>query len=152
MKLGEIGPHDLKRWFNFVLKAWTNDEHVCWEWNGGKDEKGYGLFDLNGRTVRAHKVGFVAGWGFVPRKGHVLRHSCNNSSCVRWHHLWPGTHQQNAADRHAAGHTARFTNNGAGKLDEDDVVLIRANPHIDAAVLARHLRVSPRTIARVRSA
>lgn len=54
--------------------------------------------------------------------GSVIRHSCNNPSCVNPVHLKQGTHAENAADKRAEGTGWPRT----AKLTADQVRAIRA--------------------------
>lgn len=72
----------------------------CHLWMGRTDEDGYGLFDVNGRTVRAHHWAFEAGGERIPL-GHQLDHTCNVRACVKRAHLEPVTHRENLRRRDA---------------------------------------------------
>lgn len=68
----------------------------CWEWLRSSDRRGYGMFLLEGRMVRAHRVSWLLTHG-DPGEAHVL-HRCDNPGCVRPDHLFLGTHQDNIED------------------------------------------------------
>lgn len=80
-----------------MLTESTPDKSVCWEWQGACDKDGYGVFDINGRTRSAHKVSYELKVGPV-KPGQVLLHSCDNPPCCNYHHLTPGTQQENMQD------------------------------------------------------
>lgn len=82
----------------------------CWEWTGSKQKRGYGQIGHRSawvsdkRPMRAH----VAAWTFVyghpaPPKGWFICHECNNPSCVREDHLWPGTPADNVHHAQTTG-------------------------------------------------
>ncbi|KKK91232.1 hypothetical protein LCGC14_2715050, partial [marine sediment metagenome] len=65
----------------------------CWEWRGGTS-RGYGVFWLNGRLVKAHVYAYERDCGTYPK--HLeLDHWCRNPSCVNPFHLEPVTHREN---------------------------------------------------------
>ena len=91
---------------SFLQKIKIRSSDQCWEWQGRKNEGGYGKF-----TVR-HEPGSRTEWlvhrlmwalenGTIPG-GLVVRHMCNNRKCVNPLHLEIGTHSQNAQDRERA--------------------------------------------------
>lgn len=69
----------------------TQDPSGCILWTGAKGEKGYGSF----RSTKAHRWLFVRVHGYEPP---VVRHKCDNPSCVNIDHLEGGTHADNARD------------------------------------------------------
>ena len=78
---------------------------ACAQWLGHKLPAGYGtLKDAAGNTHYAHRVSWSLLNGEIP-EGHVIRHSCDNPSCVRPSHLELGTQSENMADRHRDGRT-----------------------------------------------
>ncbi len=71
----------------------------CWVWTGGGDR--YGNIRVDGRTRMTHQVAWLLETGTWP-KLNVL-HKCDNGFCVRFTHLFEGTHQDNMNDREAKG-------------------------------------------------
>lgn len=73
----------------------------CWIWTGDKNHKGYGLLRPNAhsisRTSSAHRVVYEEECGPIP-SGMFVCHHCDNPSCVRWDHLFLGTHRDNQND------------------------------------------------------
>ncbi len=71
----------------------------CWLWDGAKNAKGYGVLNVGGRIVLAHRFGF----GFFERElasGEQLHHVCGQPACVRPEHLEvmaPGDHRRHHA-------------------------------------------------------
>lgn len=125
-------------------------ESGCWIWVGSKDASGYGLMSVNGKTARAHRISCGAFNGQVP-DGMVVRHSCDNPSCINPAHLGVGTQQQNVADREARGRRdVRGEQVGTAKLSVSDVVAIR-NSKLSLSVLAKMYGVDKSNIWTVRS-
>ncbi len=92
-----------------VARFWTYVQKGdgCWQWLGGTFGGRYGQFRALGRKVKAHRFAWEITYGPVPN-GKILCHRCDNMLCVRPHHLFVGTHADNAADRSAKGRSARF--------------------------------------------
>lgn len=80
-------------------------EQGCWEWLGARGVKGYGNFDVSGKTFRAHRVSAMIHFGMFDQRLFVLHH-CDNPSCVRPGHLYLGDAVQNMRDRVARGRDA----------------------------------------------
>lgn len=77
-------------------------ESGCWIWIGATDAKGYGLFTVHQRSMRAHRFSFEIHNGEIPEGFHVC-HSCDIPSCVNPSHLWLGTALENNRDIHNKG-------------------------------------------------
>jgi len=78
----------------------------CMLWHGAKLRSGYGqLHDKSGKLRYAHIMMHEITTGKKVPRGKVIRHLCNNPSCVRPSHLKLGTYEENAADKREAGRT-----------------------------------------------
>lgn len=66
----------------------------CWLWSGTKSEKGYGLFRIDGKPKRAHRIAYEMIVGDVP-EGFTLDHLCRVPGCVNPAHLEIVTSQEN---------------------------------------------------------
>lgn len=124
-------------------------ESGCWEWIGSK-RNGYGLFSRNNKTTSAHRVSYEAHHGLIP-SGMVVRHSCDNPSCINPNHLLIGTIADNVADREARGRRdVKGEQIGTSKLTEAQVLEIRASSESHTEAGAR-LGVSKNCIWSIRS-
>lgn len=74
----------------------------CWEWSGLRDKDGYGKFSIGRRSFRAHRIAVAMQGVEIPRNMLVC-HSCDNPSCVRFSHLFIGTHKDNISDKESKG-------------------------------------------------
>lgn len=82
------------------------DADGCWLWTGAINNKGYGLFALDGyRHCSANRASWILTYG-DPGDLFVL-HSCDNPPCVRPEHLHLGTQKDNSAEMVARGRSTR---------------------------------------------
>ena len=98
----------------------------CWTWTGKTDSDGYGVLYKDYADFRAIRIAFEIAFDVSPGALFVC-HRCDNPTCVRPDHLFLGTSQENTADRHAKGRSARGERIGAAKLTESSVLDIRAS-------------------------
>lgn len=109
----------IDRFWKNVQKS--DNPNECWTWTGspaGSISKGYGCFRYQGKTQKAHRVMWQLTNGpFIDESLFVL-HKCSNDKCVNPNHLKLGTHQDNMADRKAAGREAWGDKNGSRKYPE----------------------------------
>lgn len=115
-----VGPPKTPIEDRFWLKVNQRSPSECWEWTGVKDGGGYGTFSPTWGTSpqRAHRFSWELVNGPIP-DGLVMRHLCNNPSCVNPFHLKPGTQRENIIDKSYAGTQYKQ------KLSVDDVLTIR---------------------------
>lgn len=85
----------------------TDKSKDCWSWLGARTPFGHGLIKIAGRNRYAHRVAlFSSQRADVLSAGGVVRHTCDNPSCVNPGHLALGTQQENIHDAISKG---RFT-------------------------------------------
>lgn len=95
----------------FMAKVHQGESSACWEWQGARVPKGYGMFTLpDGKggsvMVYAHRFSYTHHVGPIPTGLHV-RHDCDNPPCVNPAHLRVGTVQDNMRDMVSRGRHAR---------------------------------------------
>lgn len=124
---------------NSALDVWKHisvgADSECWIWNGRLTDRGYGSFDLQGHSVRAHRIVYELSYGPIPAGLEVL-HSCGVRCCCNPAHLRVGTHAENMKTR-------------KGKFTQEQIEDIRAS---DAPQdeLAYVYGVNQSTISRIR--
>jgi len=124
----------------------------CHVFIGQTDHHGYGLFAIDGRKQKAHRVAWFFAKGAWPEP--CALHKCDNPSCVRIDHLFEGTKKQNTADMVSKGR-ARFVphygeHHGMAKLSDLQVERIRERAKLETqASLARAYGVSATQICAI---
>jgi len=92
-KLGDQG----SVYQRLLKKMKINDTTGCWEWQGGKNNIGYGLIRDGDKMRSTHRVSYEMYKGLIP-KGMNVCHECDNPICVNPDHLWLGTMKDNIRD------------------------------------------------------
>lgn len=136
----------MDRWVSrFWSKVDVRTPDECWEWNAAKRADGYGQFSLGGaagQMFQAHRVSWVVAHGELP-DGLMVRHRCDNPSCVNPAHLELGTHLDNMHDMATRGR------HGNSRLTASAVQQIRSRKAAGEtyAALAQAFGVSQSAIA-----
>ena len=73
-----------------------DDTTGCWVWGSLKNS--YPDFDVDGKTVRVHRLVFEAKFDGRSLGSQHAHHMCANSACVNPDHLQPVTHRENVAE------------------------------------------------------
>lgn len=102
----------------------------CLNFDGFLNQWGYGMCWHNGSSQLAHRVAYTEARGLPIEsiKGKVVRHTCDNPTCVNPEHLLIGTQQDNMDDKMRRGRhvSSRGVANGRAVLTVEDVHSIRA--------------------------
>jgi hypothetical protein len=129
----------------FWSKVSVGDNADCWPWLAKRNEKGYGCF----QDFKSHRVAYEFLRGPIP-DGKIACHHCDNPSCCNPHHIFLGTHQDNADDCVIKGRSRKGERHPMSKLTDDQVDYIRSSPKTGAS-LALELGVSKSTISGIRT-
>lgn len=130
------------------------DPDACWEWVRAKEEDGgYGLVRLKisgkRRMMGAHRLSLLFKEK-VLKPGTLACHTCDNPSCVRWSHLFPGGYVDNAQDCLQKGrHTFKYYRQ-CGRKDKLNAAIVvtmrrRAEKGETYSALAREYGVNVST-------
>jgi hypothetical protein len=105
-------------------------EDECWGWTGHTDHLGYAKIDPgpgeHGRS--AAKFVLEDALGRALRPGLETCHSCDEPGCCNPRHLREDTHASNMADMARRGRAATGLRNAHGKLTDEEVAALRADP------------------------
>lgn len=127
----------------FMSRVRPNHLSGCWEWTGAKNGLGYGLFRLNGKAQRAHRVSILLHKKKDPTNM-VVCHACDNPSCVNPDHLWLGTQKDNMRDMRQKGRSAKAPSLLKGekhprsKLTSEQVLAILGDDRTHVAIAAQY--------------
>lgn len=99
----------------------------CIEYQGFRDRQGYGRKKINGKTYGAHRIAYsiANNVSLDEMQGWLVRHACDNPSCVNPEHLLLGTVLDNSRDQRERGRTVVGTRNGRAKMVESDIPFVR---------------------------
>ena len=89
-----------------------NEVTDCWEYQGGKNNIGYGMIRDEKKMRTTHRVSYEEHKGPIP-PGMCVLHRCDNTICCAPHHLWLGTLKDNTQDMMSKGRGKPF----GGHLD-----------------------------------
>jgi hypothetical protein len=96
----------------------------CWDWNGKRNPKGYGIIKVNNKEWYAHRVSFELHNGPIP-EGLFACHKCDRPCCINPHHLFAGSSMDNTTDMIAKGRHVIKAQKGEEKYNSllnDDLV------------------------------
>jgi len=113
----------LTLWDRLCEIGWTKDtETGCNEWNGYRNELGYGQFrPSRGVLIRVHRVAYEHFVGCLSPRDHIL-HTCDNPACSEPSHLKAGRALDNMHDmrRKRRGYKDNWTHCPRGHLYPTD--------------------------------
>lgn len=131
-----------------ILTNTKGSDTGCLEWQRGKDKNGYGKICIDYQSLNVHRLVYKLVHGAIP-EGAVIRHRCDNPSCVNPEHLLAGTHADNANDKVLRGRSCAGTRNWSAVLTEAQVVDILASKEARKSLALRY-GVSAVTISFIR--
>ncbi len=118
----------------------VREDTACWVWIGAFDSSGYGMFKMNGRDNRAHRIAYEMVHG--PAGKEPVLHRCDNPACCNPFHLRTGSQAQNMQDMATKGRQRRLLPKAVR-----DAILRDCGPSREVAL--RH-GVSTKTVAKLR--
>ncbi len=143
---------DIKRYKKYKKEFLSNVEKTdtCWLWKSTKDKNGYGRFYIDKQTYYAHRMSYLIFNGNIP-EGKVIRHICDNPTCVNPKHLLVGTQEDNLNDavkRDRRVHLQKLTLNTATIIK----TTLKHSPEDGISKkLAKLYNVSPAIISRIKT-
>lgn len=138
--------HPNRKPIDFVIT-----EKGCYECiSHHKSKSGHCTFTINAKTVPIYRFIYEECFGEIPA-GMVIRHKCDNPSCINPEHLEVGTHADNVADMKSRGRQAKGERVHGAKLSEDDVRAILADNTSSTYQLAEKYGVSNVSIGKIRN-
>jgi len=111
---------DIDRFYSHIITDWKNCPDDCWKMDYTPDRNGHYNIGINNTPHKAHRISYYIYNGKIPNDL-LIRHTCNNPSCVNPNHLLPGTVQDNSDDMVAANRQAKGTDVFGSKLTDDIV-------------------------------
>ncbi len=106
--------------------TWTVDGNECWNVTSHcKEPQGYHPVSFKGYRTRTHRLAYMLTRGEIP-KGFIVRHSCDNKSCINPDHLQLGTKKDNTQDMMKRDRCNRWKerNGKRSKLSHKEVEVI----------------------------
>lgn len=120
----------------------------CWEWNAYLDHSGYGVINVDGKIIHAHRASYLTFVGKIP-DGMMVLHRCDNPPCIRPDHLFIGTAADNKNDEIQKGRMPLGESRPISKLTADEVRAIRNDSGTNKA-MAEKYGMSTGVICRIR--
>jgi len=136
----------------FWLHVTSGNPNDCWEWQGGKNPKGYGQLYYRRAQHKAHRLSWELHNGPIPG-GMDVCHKCDNPPCCNPNHLFLGTRAENTLDMYAKGRNRQINGEKChkAKLTESDIPEIRRlhSEGMSQTALAKQYGVSQHSISSI---
>lgn len=136
----------------FMKSVFIDPNSGCWIWTGREDDGGYGVFTLDKKRKKAHRVSYELFVGVISNTICVL-HKCDVRLCVNPKHLFLGTRGDNMEDaitKRRFNHKGR--NNPSAVLVENDVKEIKRNENNETQEeLAKKYGVTQSTVSHIKT-
>jgi predicted DNA-binding protein YlxM (UPF0122 family) len=82
-----------------LLTERADQSGKCWEWQYKLRDDKYGVVKVKGKEHLAHRTAYRLWKSDIP-EDKIVRHKCDNKSCINPKHLMLGTAKENANDVH----------------------------------------------------
>ena len=135
----------------FNARIMRDPNSGCHLWTATCNKKGYGIFSLNGKGHRAHRISWEINGGIIP-SGSLVLHKCDTPACVNPSHLFIGSNADNMADKIAKGRgrVPFGSSHWKSKLTEKEAIEIYSDDR-SAIEIAADYGVGKRTIFRIKA-
>lgn len=121
----------------------------CWNCVSHRDKVLlYPITKFNGKPTRISRLFYEKYVGTIP-SGQVIRHKCDNRTCINPDHLIPGTTKDNSQDMVDRDRSLYGERHSLAKLTWSSVKEIRSSEMTNTG-LAKKFNVTPTTIGYVR--
>lgn len=127
------------------------DENGCFNCTShAKGKWGHCTTSVNGIKMGIYKHIYIECFGEVP-EGMVVRHKCDNGSCINPEHLELGTEQENKNDMVERGRSRKGEKHHNTKITEEIAYFIKNDTEYTAKELAKKFDIQVRQVMRIRS-
>lgn len=135
-----------------ITKNSLPDKQGCWTWLKGKTSEGYGVVTINQVSWLAHRLSYTLFKTPLDSGATVVRHRCDNPSCVNPDHLEEGSVADNSRDAVVRNRICHGSNCHSAKLTESDIPRIREMlaDHISLCEIGRVFGVDSKVISLIR--
>lgn len=119
-------------------KVVINDLTDCWEYQGGKNNIGYGMIRDEDKMRTAHRVSYEEHNNVKIPKYMCVCHTCDNPICVNPKHLWLGTMMDNINDMIQKGRQKCFGGTGMKGKKQPKTLCVNCNREISNNLFSRY--------------
>jgi hypothetical protein len=127
----------------------TNEKGCMLVTSHYKSNTGHVQLRRDGKVQWLHRYVYEQEFGEIP-EGMVVRHKCDNPSCMNIDHLELGTHVDNVNDRVKRRRSATGTSNGRSKLTEEQARFIKHDNEYSNAELSRMFNINAKVIYEIK--